>query len=88
VFFNTLPLQQTAATFLHHFQCHEVHQRLHRPGIHANQSIVAGLFIESQSLHTKMTNKKRSKKKGHVLVEKSDVGVGPCGGGTSTAPAT
>jgi len=31
-----------------------------------------------------MTNKKGSKRKGHVLVEKSGIGVGPCGGGTST----
>jgi len=33
-----------------------------------------------------MNNKKRSKKKGHVLTEISDVGVGPCGGGTSNMP--
>jgi len=35
-----------------------------------------------------MNNKKRRKKKGHVLIEIGDVGVGPRGGGTSTAPAT
>jgi len=68
---------------LHHFQCHEVHQQLCWLGDHVKKSIFAGLFLYLPPLHTKLTNKKRSKRKGHVCGEICRWSQGPCGGGTS-----
>jgi len=48
-----------------------------------NLSIFAGLSFESCSSHARLSNKQKARKKGHVLVKISYVGVGPCGGGTS-----
>jgi len=81
--FGYLPGPQTGTTFLHQCQCHEVHQHLCRPGDHAKQGILAGLFCEAHSLRTKLSNKKRIMIKGHVCGEIWRWSRGPCGGGTS-----
>jgi len=48
-----------------------------------NRALLPGSFFNHEPCIQKWLTKK-SKQKGHVLVEKRDVGVGPYGGGTGT----